>query len=250
MSCSVTRVELRIPSARGKGPYAPGDGVWSMVNPGERVEGYARRVTAPGQARQTGESRVSRSEVPGDTADQRAGGDTARWVRIITCQTADCGNSDCGNSDIRHRTGDIRHVSTSGDGMQNAPPATSAGGAMFFPDSDRATNSQRVRPPDAAPVLTHRLSCTYMVSFGFGRSVTHPMGAHEAAARWRVPARRVCVRSSRWKAIMESWAPSESERPDQQSGGNAKSRHRYSTEQQHSGWAAQRCRFGQRCDNT
>ena len=59
---------------------------------------------------------------------------------------------------------------------------------MFFPDSDWATNSQRVRPPDAAPVLMRRLSCTYMVSLGFGRSVTHPMGAHEAAALRRVAA--------------------------------------------------------------
>jgi hypothetical protein len=141
-SCSVLRIELRIPSARGKGPYAPGDGVWSMVNPGERVEGYARRVTVPRQARQTGESRVSRAVMPGGTADQRAGGDTAGWVRIITCQTADCGNSDCGNSDIRYRTGDIRHGSRATHGSkQKAPPATSAGGAMFFPDSDWATHS-------------------------------------------------------------------------------------------------------------
>lgn len=121
MSCSVMRIELRIPSARGKGPYAPGDGVWSMVNPGERVEGYARRITAPGQARQTGESRVSRSAVPGGAAHQRAGGDTARWVRIITCQTADCGNGKLREQQQRYPISDRRYATWAATAANKTP---------------------------------------------------------------------------------------------------------------------------------
>lgn len=151
MSCSMMRIELRIPSARGKGPYAPGDGVWLIVIPGERVEGCARRVTASGRARETGESRVSRSIVPGDTADQHAGGDTARWVRIITCQTADCGNGNCGEQQQRYPISDRRYA-TWGNGRprrQNKTPhrrRAQAGRCSSLIPIGRRTLSEYVLP--------------------------------------------------------------------------------------------------------
>ena len=149
---------------------------------------------------QTGESRVSRSAAWHQRSPTRAS-----WY---------------------YGVGSDHHLSNSG-GKQNAPPVDRRRRGDVLPGFRTGADSQRVRHPEAVPALRRRLSCTYVVSLG--ALATHPMGAHKAAARWRAPVRWSCVRRSRWIAIIESWAPSESRSPDRGSGRNAKSRHRYST---------------------
>ena len=134
---------------------------------------------------QTGESRVSRSAAWHQRSPTRAS-----WY---------------------YGVGSDHHLSNSG-GKQNAPPVDRRRRGDVLPGFRTGADSQRVRHPEAVPALRRRLSCTYVVSLGV--LATHPMGAHKAAARWRAPVRWSCVRRSRWIAIMESWAPSESRSPD------------------------------------